>query len=243
MKRNTFFLFLIVLLSSAIGFLFGSHQINQNNAANFSNPSIEKLNRLMNYLSEDYVDKINTDSLVSVVIEDIVDELDPHSVYIPVQQRQALSESMQGNFEGIGVQFFIKNDTIAVIRVLEGGPSQKAGLKSGDRILMADQDTLYAKGKTNQEIIARLKGPSGDPVQLTVYRKKNDSIYIFSDGFVDQFGGEKEKKFKSVNFKKLILSLQESSMDKQKELLNQEFMNWKGDLEQIDYVCIIGFSF
>lgn len=179
MKRNTFFLFLIVLLSSAIGFLFGSHQINQNNAANFSNPSIEKLNRLMNYLSEDYVDKINTDSLVSVVIEDIVDELDPHSVYIPVQQRQALSESMQGNFEGIGVQFFMKNDTIAVIRVLEGGPSQKAGLKSGDRILMADQDTLYAKGKTNQEIIARLKGPSGDPVQLTVYRKKNDSIYKF----------------------------------------------------------------
>ena len=69
-----------MLLSSAIGFLFGSHQINQNNAANFSNPSIEKLNRLMNYLSEDYVDKINTDSLVSVVIEDIVDELDPHSV-------------------------------------------------------------------------------------------------------------------------------------------------------------------
>ena len=133
----------------------------------------------MNYLSEDYVDKINTDSLVSVVIEDIVDELDPHSVYIPVQQRQALSESMQGNFEGIGVQFFMKNDTIAVIRVLEGGPSQKAGLKSGDRILMADQDTLYAKGKTNQEIIARLKGPSGDPVQLTVYRKKNDSIYKF----------------------------------------------------------------
>lgn len=73
--------------------------------------------------------------------------------------------------------------------------------------------------------------------------KKNDTIYLFSDGFIDQFGGEKEKKYKSVNFKKLILSLHESSMDKQKELLNQEFMNWKGDLEQIDDVCILGFKF
>ena len=179
MKRNTVFLFLIVLLSSAIGFLLGSNRLKENIGTHFAHPSIQKLNNLMTYLSEDYVDKINTDSLVSVVIEDIVEELDPHSVYIPAQQRQALSESMQGNFEGIGVQFFMQNDTIAVVRVLEGGPSEKAGLKSGDRILMADLDTLHAKGKSNQEIIGKLKGPSGDPVRLTVYRKKKRfPIYI-----------------------------------------------------------------
>lgn len=143
MKRNTIFLFLIVLLSSAIGYLFGSRLNRENIRVGFAHPSIQKLNRLITYLSEDYVDKINTDSLVSSVIEDIVDELDPHSVYIPAKDRQALSESMQGNFEGIGVQFFMMNDTIAVVRVLEGGPSEKAGLKSGDRILIADQDTLY----------------------------------------------------------------------------------------------------
>ncbi len=179
MKRNTLFLFLIVLLSGAIGFLFGSRQLAERVPVGYAHPSIQKLNKLMTYLTEDYVDKINTDSLVGTVIEDIVDELDPHSVYIPAQQRQALSESMQGNFEGIGVQFFMHNDTIAVVRVLEDGPSEKAGLKSGDRILMADQDTLHAKGKSNQDIISRLKGPSGDPVQLTVYRKKTDSIYKF----------------------------------------------------------------
>ena len=179
MKRNTIFLFLIVLLSSAIGFLLGSNNLKENVGTNFAHPSIQKLNRLMTYLSEDYVDKINTDSLVNVVIEEIVEELDPHSVYIPSQQRQALSESMQGNFEGIGVQFFMQNDTIAVVRVLEGGPSEKAGLKSGDRILIADQDTLHTRGKSNQEIIGKLKGPSGDPVRLTVYRKKNDSVYTF----------------------------------------------------------------
>ena len=179
MKRNTIFLFLIVLLSSAIGYLFGSRLNRENIRVGFAHPSIQKLNRLITYLSEDYVDKINTDSLVSSVIEDIVDELDPHSVYIPAKDRQALSESMQGNFEGIGVQFFMMNDTIAVVRVLEGGPSEKAGLKSGDRILIADQDTLYSKQKTNEEIISKLKGQSGAPVQLTVYRKKMDSLYVF----------------------------------------------------------------
>ena len=179
MRKNIVFLFLIVLLSSVIGYLFGSNNLNKNVSIGFVHPSIQKLNRLITYLSEDYVDKINTDSLVSKVIEGIVEELDPHSVYIPVQQSQAISESMQGNFEGIGVQFFMQNDTIAVVRVLEGGPSEKAGLKSGDRILMADQDTLHAKGKSNEEIIEKLKGPSGDPVRLAVYRKKNDSIYTF----------------------------------------------------------------
>lgn len=133
----------------------------------------------MSYLTQDYVDKINADSLVRVVIEDIVSELDPHSIYIPAVESESLSESMQGNFEGIGVQFRMLQDSIAVSRVLKGGPSEKAGLKSGDRILMADQDTLYSKALENEQIISRLKGNSSTPVRLTVYRKKQDSIYTF----------------------------------------------------------------
>jgi len=86
----------------------------------------------MTYLTRDYVDKINADSLVREVIEDIVAELDPHSVYIPAVESESLSESMQGNFEGIGVQFRMVQDTIAVSRVMEGGPSERAGLKAGD---------------------------------------------------------------------------------------------------------------
>src|SRR6056300_1213031 len=132
MKTNTFFLVLIVFLSIAIGYVFGSHRVDFSNRQPISNPSVQKLNRLLSYLKNDYVDKINTDSLVGVVIEDIVDELDPHSVYIPAVQEQSISESMQGNFMGIGVSFFMVQDTVAVVRVLEGGPSEKAGLKSGD---------------------------------------------------------------------------------------------------------------
>ena len=179
MKKNTIFLFVIVLLSVSIGYLFGSKNHIIVPLLNPRHPSIDKLNRLMTYLTRDYVDKINVDSLVRIVIEDIVDELDPHSVYIPAIESESLSESMKGNFEGIGVQFRMLQDTVAISRVLEGGPSEKAGLLSGDRILMADQDTLFQKQLKSEQIVSRLKGSSSTPVKLTVYRKLQDSIYIF----------------------------------------------------------------
>ena len=121
MKRNNIFLFLIVLLSITIGYLFGSKNILNFSTLNSENKSINKLDRLITYLTSDYVDKINSDSLVSKVIEDIIDKLDPHSIYIPAEESESLSESMKGNFEGIGVQFRMLNDTIAVSRVLDGG--------------------------------------------------------------------------------------------------------------------------
>ena len=175
---NTIFLILIIFLSIAIGFLFGSN-FEKSISKKYGNSSINKLNKLITYLSEDYVDKINTDSLVSVVIEDIVDELDPHSVYIPAVQSKSIAESMQGNFYGIGVQFRILQDTVSVTRVLEDGPSEKAGLLAGDRILIADKDTLYQKKLTSEQIVSRLKGNSTTPVHLTIYRRKLDSIIEF----------------------------------------------------------------
>ena len=113
MKRNIIFLFRIVFLSAATGYLVGANCSPKVVAKNIAHPSITKLNRLMTDLTQDYVDKINADSLVRVVIEDIVDELDPHSVFIPEVQNESLAESMKGNFEGIGETpcFFAKIDS------------------------------------------------------------------------------------------------------------------------------------
>ena len=145
MKNNNLYLGLIIILSVSIGYLLGSNNIISSYSTISDSSSVKKLNRLIKYLTQDYVDEINSDSLVNIVIKEIVNKLDPHSVFIPAVQRESLSESMKGNFHGIGVQFRMLQDTVAVSRVLKGGPSEKAGLLSGDRILMADEDTLFQK--------------------------------------------------------------------------------------------------
>ena len=133
-------LFAIILLSICVGYFLGSEKevliSNQQDSL-----SINRLEQLLQYIDDDYVEEIDMDSLVGEVIEDIINRLDPHSVYIPARQRQSIAENMQGNFYGIGVSFFMFKDSVTIIRVLEGGPSEAAGLLAGDRILIANNDS------------------------------------------------------------------------------------------------------
>jgi carboxyl-terminal processing protease len=175
--KNNFLLLLTVTISIITGIIIGSDFFLSVKSSKKN--TTERLSKLIKYLNEDYVDNIDVDSLVGKIIKDIVDQLDPHSVYIPSSEQQQITENMQGNFVGIGVSFFMIQDTIAVVRVLEGGPSEKVGIKSGDRILIADKDTLFQKTKTSEEVVSRLKGKSNSPVDLKVYRKLDDSIYNF----------------------------------------------------------------
>ena len=138
---------------------------------------MNRLERLLQYIDNDYVEEINTDSLVGEVIEDIVNRLDPHSIYIPAHHRQSIAENMQGNFYGIGVSFLMFKDSVTIIRVLEGGPSEAAGLLAGDRILIADKDTLFQKNYSSEKIMQTLKGRPGTSVDLTIYRKSEDKIF------------------------------------------------------------------
>ena len=119
-----------------------------------SNSKKDKLNRLIDYIEYDYVDDINTDSIVDVTVNGILENLDPHSVYIPRDDMERVAEEMRGNFVGIGVSFYTYRDTITVIRPIENGPSAKAGIKGGDRIVMADGDTLYGDAKDG-ELVTR----------------------------------------------------------------------------------------
>ena len=145
-----------------------------------SSSSKDKINRLIDYIEFEYVDDVDTDSIVDVTVNDILDKLDPHSVYIPPSQKQRVEENMRGNFVGVGISFFMKNDSLAVISALEGGPSIEAGIKAGDRILYADNDTLFGKGYSSESIIKKLKGRPNTPVKLKVYRKGQASLLDFS---------------------------------------------------------------
>ncbi|MGB5555838.1 MAG: S41 family peptidase [Flavobacteriaceae bacterium] len=142
-----------------------------------TNSKKDKLNRLIDYIDYEYVDEIDTDSIVDVTVNNILDKLDPHSVYIPKQEMDRVSESMKGDFVGIGINFYPYRDTIAVIRTIENGPSFLKGIAAGDRILMADKDTLYGKNFASDSVVHKLKGKKGSSVQLKVYRKSEDRIF------------------------------------------------------------------
>ena len=120
-------------------------------------PQEKKIKRLINYIQYEYVDDVNTDSLLDGTIKNMLGKLDPHSVYIPAAEREGIAETMNGKFVGIGIQFRIIKDSLTVIKVLENGPSLSAGIQAGDRIIMANNDTLYGKEITNNYILKTLK--------------------------------------------------------------------------------------
>ncbi len=165
-----------VVLGILIGVFFGG---NSNNLLSLSKtPSKEqKIKKLINFIEEDYVDNVNTDDLLDGAIKEMLGKLDPHSMYIPKEKLQALTENMQGNFAGIGVQFKMIKDSITVVQPIKGGPSIKAGIKAGDRILIANKDTLYGKEYRSGTIPKYLKGETGTKVALQIYRKSNDSLF------------------------------------------------------------------
>ncbi|WP_298424125.1 S41 family peptidase [uncultured Kordia sp.] len=145
-----------------------------------SNTSKDKLNKLIDYIDYEYVDDIDVDSIVDATVKNIMENLDPHSVYIPSEEEKRVAENMQGDFVGVGIRFDMVNDTLTVVRTLEGGPSVTAGIQAGDRILMADNDTLYGKKLRNTDVISKLKGTENTAVKLKIYRKKTDEEIIIN---------------------------------------------------------------
>lgn len=142
----------MIALSFIGGLLLGSKldALNQINIGAKTKGKL-KLNQLIDFIDTEYVDKINTDSIVDLTVSGILENLDPHSIYIPKEQLAAVNESMEGNFVGIGVNFYMYKDTLTVIKPIPNGPSAKAGIQSGDRILFANNKQLFKKN-TNQKI-------------------------------------------------------------------------------------------
>lgn len=169
----------IIAMALAIGIFIGGklHFSDGPEKLFGTNSKKDKLNRLIDFIDYEYVDDIDTDSIVDVTVNNILDKLDPHSVYIPKDEMKQVAESMKGDFVGIGIRFYRVEDTITVMRTVENGPSYLHGIQAGDRLLMADKDTLYGKGKDDDLIVSRLKGKKGTPVKLKIYRKKTDSIF------------------------------------------------------------------
>lgn len=139
----------------------------------------QKLNKLINFIDKEYVDEVNTDSIVDLTVNSILESLDPHSAYISSQEYDYVQDNMRGDFVGIGISFYTIKDTIAVIRTLEKGPGEKAGLEAGDRILYADAVPLFGNNMSNDSLTTILKGPANSKVNLKVKRLGETDLLDF----------------------------------------------------------------
>lgn len=181
-KIDSAYLPVLIGIAIAIGIFIGNNlKFNSDTSnlfkANFSN---NKFDKLITYINEEYVDDVDTDSIVEIAINNILTSLDPHSTYIPASMHQGIKERMDGSFVGIGVEFRLFRDTVLVINVIKGGPSEKAGLHNGDRILLAGTDTIYGKKKLSESVISKLKGVKDSKIDLTIFRPSSKKTLVKS---------------------------------------------------------------
>ncbi len=199
--------------------------------------SVMKFREVMTYVEKAYVDEVRSDELVETAIEKMLEKLDPHTVYVPKKDVELANSDLQGEFEGIGIEFNIFRDTIVVLAPLSGGPSEKVGLLAGDKIITVDGEPVAGIGITNRGVIDRLRGPKNTEVTVGVKRRYQKTLidykivrdkipqYSVDAGYMvdDQIGYIKISRFSATTYdefkekleylngqgmKKLIIDLQ-----------------------------------
>lgn len=139
-----------------------------------------KISDILAFIERDYVDTVNIENVKEDAIVNILQNLDPHSQYIADNKLDEVNEHLEGNFEGIGVQFRIEKDTIMIIHPISGGPSEKVGIKAGDRIVKVNGENTAGINITNKEVIRKLKGPRGTKVDVGIFRRGNPELLDFT---------------------------------------------------------------
>lgn len=172
MKNNRNIGFVLIPLVLALG-IIGGIFIGKHTSLQKVSPEEEKIRMIMDLIEQQYVDKINTDSLLDKAIPDILASLDPHSVYIPASELEATNDDLESSFGGVGVMFQILNDTVNVIEVVAGGPAESVGLLPGDMILEADGKKLSGANATTDQVFSTLRGKEGTKVKVSIKRKSS----------------------------------------------------------------------
>lgn len=167
--RAAALVFIAIVLASVLVTVFMRGQKGRS-AAPSLNGEWQKLELVLQQIEANYVDTVDAKSISEALIKEALHELDPHSVYLPPQDLEAADEGLQGQFDGIGITFNVPSDTAIVINTIPGGPSEKAGLLSGDRIIRIDGDTVAGVRMPQDSMVARMKGPSGTKVLIEVKR-------------------------------------------------------------------------
>ncbi|MEI7896379.1 MAG: S41 family peptidase [bacterium] len=162
------------------GILLGILLATRTGNFNLLSPDKDKLKEVIGYVEDNYVDTLGRKALEEKAINGLLEKLDPHSVYISAEEFHEANDPLLGSFEGIGVQFRIENDTVTVINPVSGGPSEKLGIRAGDRIVRVDGKNIAGIKITNNDVMRKLKGPKGTKVQVDIYRRGAGALLDFS---------------------------------------------------------------
>ena len=181
-NKSNRYLPIIMALCVVIGIIIGTFYTNHfsGNRLNIINSGSNRLNNILHIVDDQYVDKVDIDSLVDKAIPLILAELDPHSVYINAKDVQIATDDLKGSFSGVGIEFTIREDTIHVQNVISNGPAERAGLVAGDKIVSVDDKPFVGKIVTNEEAMHRLKGPKDTKVKLGVLRYGSNKVQYFT---------------------------------------------------------------
>lgn len=176
-KSNRFaplWMALCVVLGILVGTFYANHF--SGNRLSIINSNGSKLNNLLHYVSDLYVDTVDMNDLVEKAMPQILSELDPHSTYIGAKDVQQATDDLKGSFSGVGIEFTIRQDTVRVQNVISNGPAERAGLIAGDKIVEVDDSVFVGKKVTNEEAMHRLKGPKDTKVKLGILRYGEKNI-------------------------------------------------------------------
>lgn len=227
MKKTNRYMPLLMALCVVVGILIGNFYANHfsGNRLNIINSGSNRLSNLLHIIDDQYVDKVNIDSLVNNAIPLILAELDPHSVYISAKDAQAANDDLKGSFTGIGVEFTIRQDTIHVQNVISNGPAERAGVLAGDKIISVDGKPFVGMIVTNEEAMHRLKGPKDTKVKIGVlrYGSKKPKYITITRGEIpqksitatymldDKTGYIRIKNFGETTYPELLIALEQLS--------------------------------
>ncbi len=172
MNRQIFLRIFTLVICVLIGIIIGQRLLSHRGALKYipGATGYNKLDLVIDQIKENYVDTVRLDSLIEKAIPKIMSELDPHSVYIPASEMEQANESIEGNFDGIGVMFNMPDDTVVVVNVIGGGPSERAGVQPGDRIITVNDTVIAGKKIDQNNIVKLLRGKTGTQVTIGVQR-------------------------------------------------------------------------
>ncbi len=176
-------------IAISVGVLIGANMAGSNTNTDNLFGSVAKFRQVLTLVHNDYVDDVDTEKLVETAIVEMLSELDPHSIYLPAEDSEISKSQLQGNFEGIGVEFNIFKDTIYVVSPISGGPSESLGIMPGDKIVTVDDELVAGVAITSRGVIDRLRGERGSKVKVEIKRKGEEKLleYVITRDVIPQY--------------------------------------------------------